>query len=96
MESSSNISFLEDYLGIKFNTCKSSNIVAFGFDPKNNSLWILFKGEVVYQYPEQTPEAYDELCRADSKGSWVHNHLVKNQAKCNKYRIHNKSTTSTD
>lgn len=92
MESNANKSFLEDFLGIEFTACKSSNIEAFGFDPAKNDLWILFKGSIVYRYENQTQEAYNNLCAADSKGSWVNQNLVKTKAKCYRHRIQTKSS----
>lgn len=87
MESSNNISILEKELGIKFIACTSSNIEAFGFDKKRNTLWVLFKKNLVYKYPNQTQESYEDLCKAESKGKWVNENLVKSKASCERYRI---------
>lgn len=87
MEATNNKSILENALGIKFITCKSSNIELFGFDKSKGDIWILFKRGLIYKYSDQTPEKYQELRRADSKGKWVNENLVKTNAKCQRYRI---------
>ena len=87
MEAFNNIRTLEKELGIKFITCNSSNIEAFGFDNQRNTLWVLFKRNLVYKYPDQTPESYEDLCKAESKGKWVNDNLVKSKAPCERYRI---------
>lgn len=87
MEANKNKRILEKTLGIKFNTCKSSNISAFGFDASKGDIWILFKRGLIYKYEGQTPEKYQELRSADSKGKWVNENLVKTQVKCQRYHI---------
>lgn len=87
MEANNNKRILERTLGIKFTTCKSSNIVAFGFNASKGDLWILFKKGLIYKYEGQTPEKYEELRSADSKGKWVNDNLVKTQVKCQRYYI---------
>ncbi len=90
MEANTNKSFLEKTLGIEFITCESSNIEAFAFDKSKGDIWVLFKRDLVYKYPGQTPDKYLELCNADSKGKWVNDNLVKPKVDCQRYRIHPK------
>lgn len=87
MEANKNKRVLERTLGIKFHTCKSSNIAAFGFDASKGDIWILFKRGLIYKYEGQTQEKYEELYSADSKGKWVNDNLVKTQVKCQRYHI---------
>lgn len=53
----------------------SSNVEAYGY--KDTSLYILFKGNLLYTYPNINHKEFNSLSVASSKGIWVSNHLVK-------------------
>lgn len=53
----------------------STNIQAYGY--KGTTLYILFKGDLLYTYPDTTPEEFKSLSMSSSKGIWVNKNLVK-------------------
>lgn len=79
MENKEVIKILSDDLGIEFETCESSNIVAYGYDEPNKYLWVIFKNHAIYRYNGITKEYYSGLQNAESKGKWVNQNLVKNK-----------------
>lgn len=72
-------------IGVELIPCESSNIVAYGW--ANNTLWILFKGDNLYKYPNQGEDKFVALKAASSKGKWVNENLVKQDAKCVGYDV---------
>lgn len=86
-----NLEKLLDILSKKLNTtftkADSSNILAYGYDAFNLSLWVLFKRNKLYQYMNITKEALDELELSESKGKWVNANLVKTKKPYKAYEI---------
>lgn len=78
---------LSKKLNIAFTKADSSNILAYGYDASNLSLWVLFKRNKLYQYLNITKEALDELELSESKGKWVNANLVKTQKSYKAYEI---------
>lgn len=72
-------------IGVEMIPCESSNIVAYGW--AKNILWILFKGDNLYKYPNQGEEKFIALKAASSKGKWINENLVKQGAKCVGYDV---------
>lgn len=66
-------------IGVEMIPCESSNIVAYGW--AKNKLWILFKGDSLYQYLDQGEDKFIALKAAKSKGKWVNENLVKKDAR---------------
>lgn len=60
-------------IGTNLILCKSSNVVAYGYKAKN--LWILFKGDKLYKFPNISNEMFRSLDLAQSKGKWVNKNL---------------------
>lgn len=79
------ISSISKAIGVELKPCKSSNIVAYGWADGN--LWILFKGDNLYKYPNQSKEQYKSLDQAESKGKWVNQNLVKPKAECEGFDV---------
>ena len=64
---------------------KSSNVAEMGYDPKAQTLQVLFKNGGLYDYHPVTQREYNELTAADSIGRHLHQNFVKNKAiKCNR------------
>lgn len=62
---------------IEMNFVSSSNIDAIGYDTETAELHVRFlKSGLTYKYPGVPQEVYEELMRADSKGSYF-NRLIK-------------------
>lgn len=57
-------------LSITLTPCKSSNIVAHGYDAVTRTLAIKFSGGVVWHYTGVAPELYANLQAAPSVGSF--------------------------
>lgn len=55
----------------------SSNLESAGYDPESHTLGVTFKGGSTYHYHGITPAQHADFQAASSKGSWVHQHLVK-------------------
>ena len=72
-------------IGVELKPCQSSNIIAYGY--KDGNLWILFKGDNLYKYPNRTEAEFKELDSAESKGKWVNQNLVKPKAECVGYDV---------
>lgn len=81
------LDILSKKLNTTFTKADSSNILAYGYDASNLSLWVLFKRNKLYQYMNITKEASDELELSESKGKWVNTHLVKTKKSYNAYEI---------
>lgn len=75
--------------GVNFEECESSNISAYGYDKNTHSIWILFKGNVLYEYPFATngSHVYQGLVAAKSKGEYVNRMFVKTKLLFNKYHL---------
>ena len=53
---------LERILGIEFiNGFKSSRLLAFGYVPRENHLYVVYKSYKIYRYYSVTQEVYDNL-----------------------------------
>lgn len=76
------IKSFEEYFGVTFTTCESSNIEAYA--KHEEDIIILFKGLKCYCY-KQAGYLYEELTQADSKGRWVNANLVKGNFDIRKY-----------
>lgn len=81
------LDILSKKLNITFTKADSSNILAYGYDASNLSLWVLFKRNKLYQYMNITKEALDELELSESKGKWVNSNLVKTKKPYKAYEI---------
>lgn len=78
---------LTQEVGTSFYDCKSSNIVGYGYQPKDKSLWILFKGNKVYKYTPIEEAQFKDLQLAESKGKWVNANLIKTKVNYQAYEI---------
>lgn len=81
------LDILSKKLNTTFTKAESSNILAYGYDASNLSLWVLFKRNKLYQYMNITKEALDELELSESKGKWVNTNLVKTKKPYKAYEI---------
>lgn len=72
-------------IGVNLRPCKSTNVVAYGY--KNGALWVLFKKNVLYKYPNITKEQYVSLDRCQSKGIWISKNLVQTKMPCEKFLL---------
>ena len=52
-------------------TVTSSNIAAYGYDPEQKVLTVLFKTGAKYQYHQVSPQDYQELEAATSVGKHI-------------------------
>lgn len=73
-------------IGVQLIPCESSNVVAYGWSITNH-IWVLFKGNKLYKYYYQSKEQFEDLQRADSKGKWVNQNLVKSKCRYDKYEV---------
>lgn len=71
-------------IGTNLIPCISSNVVAYGYKAKN--LWILFKGDKLYKFPNISKEMFRDLDVAQSKGKWVSKNL-RNKVECEAYDV---------
>lgn len=81
------IELLTKDVGCKFHPCDSSNIVTYGYRESDLSLWVVFKGNKVYQYKGVTKEQFQDLHQAESKGKWVNINLVKPKVNFQAYEL---------
>lgn len=81
------IELLTKDVGCKFHPCDSSNIVTYGYKESDLSLWVVFKGNKVYQYKGVTKEQFQDLHQAESKGKWVNINLVKPKVNFQAYEL---------
>lgn len=81
------IELLTKDVGCKFHPCNSSNIVTYGYKESDLSLWVVFKGNKVYQYKGITKEQFQDLHQAESKGKWVNVNLVKPKVNFQAYEL---------
>jgi hypothetical protein len=56
----------------------SSNIEAIGYDEDARELWIRFLEGRMYVYSDVPPATYDDIMRADSKGSYLNREVKPN------------------
>jgi hypothetical protein len=54
----------------------SSNITAHSYNPETGQLTITYRGDRRYAYDGVPPELADGLEKADSKGRYVHVHII--------------------
>ena len=73
-------------LGLSLIPCESSNVVAMAHDYQQRYLYILFKNQTLYRYYDQDYLVFLDLLRAESKGKWVQEHLVKPQIEFKKWK----------
>lgn len=83
------IKFMEyNVKGVKFHSCKSSNIFLFGYEAKGLNLWVIFKNKrLAYKYKGVTQAMFGDLMKAESKGKWVNANLVKPKVNYSTYEI---------
>jgi hypothetical protein len=55
----------------------SSNVKSVGYDPTAKTFAVTFHSGSTYHYHGVTPEQVKDFHASDSKGQWVHQHLVK-------------------
>lgn len=59
----------------------SSNVVSVGYDPTTNTIAITFKGgegpDKTYEYADISPETYQALLQASSKGKFIKGNIIK-------------------
>ena len=81
-----NIKVFEDFFGVKFTPCESSNIEAYAKIEEDSSvdILILFKNLKCYRYLG-AGHLYEDLTQAESKGKWVNQNLVKGDFNIKKY-----------
>jgi hypothetical protein len=53
----------------------SSNIEQIGYDEDGHELWVRFKSGDTYVYSDVPPATYDDIMRADSKGSYMNREI---------------------
>ena len=87
MEPKELIELLTKDVGCQFHYCDSSNIVTYGYKESDLSLWVVFKGNNVYQYKGVTKEQFQDLHQAESKGKWVNINLVKPKINFQAYEL---------
>lgn len=87
MEQKELIELLTKDVGCQFHPCDSSNIVTYGYKESAHSLWVVFKGNKVYQYKGVTKEQFQDLHQAESKGKWVNINLVKPKVNFQAYEL---------
>lgn len=87
MEQKELIELLTKDVGCQFYPCDSSNIVTYGYKKSDLSLWVVFKGNKVYQYKGVTKEQFQDLHQAESKGKWVNTNLVKPKVNFQAYEL---------
>ena len=58
----------------------SSNIEAIGYDEDARELWVRFTSGSTYVYSDVPPATYDDIRRADSKGSYLNREVKPNYA----------------
>lgn len=58
----------------------SSNIEQIGYDVDERELWVRFKSGDTYIYSDVPPATYDDIIRADSKGSYLNREIKPNYA----------------
>lgn len=87
MEQKELIELLTKEVGCQFHPCDSSNIVTYGYKESDHSLWVVFKGNKVYQYKGVTKEQFQDLHHAESKGKWVNINLVKPKVNFQAYEV---------
>lgn len=56
----------------------SSNIEAIGYDDAARELWVRFTSGGMYAYSDVPPATYDDIMRADSKGSYLNREVKPN------------------
>jgi hypothetical protein len=56
----------------------SSNIEQIGYDEDNRDLWIRFKSGDTYIYSDVPSATYEDIMRADSKGSYLNREIKPN------------------
>lgn len=79
------LEIIQKVLKVKLQSCKSSNILAYGYDEKNHSLVVVFKNFSTYAYLHRSKNDLEELNKAESKGTWVNANLVKPKIEFKRY-----------
>ena len=69
---------------VSLKSCRSTNVVAYGY--KAGNLWILFKRNKLYKFPNISKEMFRDLDVAPSKGEWVGKNL-RNKVECEAYDV---------
>lgn len=60
---------------MKLTEVVSSNVKAIGYD--SGTLYVMFNGGSVYAYKDVPPVIYESVMKADSKGRFVSQNIVK-------------------
>lgn len=60
---------------MKMVDCKSSQMVAHGYDPTTKTLAVRFQSGDTYHYKGVPPEAYANMTKAKSLGSFLHHNI---------------------
>ena len=61
---------------MQLTTVESSMLHAVGYDPDTHTLEVLFNSGGAYQYYNVPPEEYEGLMEAESKGRYMHEHII--------------------
>lgn len=61
---------------MKMTSVDSSMISAVGYDPKTRTMEVLFNSGKTYGYTDVSPEEFDGLMAADSKGSYMRAYII--------------------
>ena len=86
MKKDPDIKLFEDFFGVEFTPCESSNIKAYAkiSDGSHTDILILYNNLNCYRYLG-AGKLYESLDLADSKGKWVNQNLVKGEFPFKKY-----------
>lgn len=58
--------------GVEMYAVNSSNVKSVGYDQQLHLLYVEYQSGDIYEYQNVPEEYWDALCKADSKGSWIH------------------------
>lgn len=87
MEHESFLQSLSKKVGVELKPIASSNLVAIGFNVSTKDLWVLFKNNLLYQYKDINIKLYEELLKADSKGSYLRNNIISKNPSYKKFKV---------
>lgn len=65
---------------MQLSTVESSMVQAIGYDPETRTLEVIFNNDTKYQYHDVPQEQYQELMNAESKGRYMHAHIIDKYA----------------
>jgi len=61
---------------MQLTTVESSMIHAVGYDPKTQTLEVVFNSGQTYRYEDVPPEEYEGLMAAESKGRYMRAYII--------------------